>query len=156
LPFARVRDPGERPHDDFRGMNTYRHSVIVHWGDTDPAKIVFYPNYFVWFDESTRMYFDSVGLNWDTLMDKYNVVGFPIVDAHAKFLLPSMFRDEITVESSIDQWNEKTFVVKHVIYNKGLKSVEGEETRVWALRHPEDPTRLRAGIIPPEIIRAFE
>jgi 4-hydroxybenzoyl-CoA thioesterase len=67
-----------------------------------------------------------------------------------------MFRDEIMVETSIGKWNEKTFVVNHVIYNKGRKSVEGEETRVWALRHPDDPTRLKAGIIPPEIIKAFE
>jgi 4-hydroxybenzoyl-CoA thioesterase len=137
-------------------MKTYQHAVVVHWGDTDPAKIVFYPNYFVWFDESTRMYFDSVGLNWDNLMDQYNAVGFPIVDAHARLLAPSMFRDEIVVETSIGKWNEKTFVVNHVIYNKGKKCVEGEETRVWALRHPDDPTRLKAGIIPPEIIKAFE
>src|SRR6267378_3648872 len=24
-------------------MKTFRYNVIVHWGDTDPAKIVFYP-----------------------------------------------------------------------------------------------------------------
>ena len=48
-------------------MKTYHHKVIVHWGDTDPAKIVFYPNYFAWFDESTRLFWDSVGLDWDTI-----------------------------------------------------------------------------------------
>ncbi len=137
-------------------MKTFQHSVIVHWGDTDPAKIVFYPNYFIWFDESTRLFFDSVGLNWDELMDHYGVVGFPIVDAHARFLLPSMFRDEIVVESSIGEWKEKTFVMNHVVINRGKRSVEGSETRVWAMRHPEDPTRLKAGVIPQEIIKAFE
>ena len=35
-------------------MKTYHHNVAVHWGDTDPARIVFYPNYFEWFDQSTR------------------------------------------------------------------------------------------------------
>ncbi len=73
--------------------------------------------------------------------------------------LPSGFPVETLVglvETSIGKWNEKTFVVNHVIYNKGKKCVEGDETRVWALRHPDDPTRLKAGIIPPEIIKAFE
>ena len=137
-------------------MKKYQHDVIVHWGDTDPAKIVFYPNYFVWFDESTRLLWDSVGLNWNVLMDKYGVIGLPIVDAQARFLLPSRFRDEIVVETSIGKWSEKTFVMNHVIYNQGNKSAEGSETRVWALRHPEDPARLKAGAIPPEIIQAFE
>src|SRR5512139_1297408 len=58
-----------------RSMKTYRHNVIVHWGDTDPARIVFYPNYFAWFDESTRLFWDSVGLDWDTLGKKYGVIG---------------------------------------------------------------------------------
>src|SRR6185295_11579207 len=52
-------------------VKTYRHNVSVHWGDTDPARIVFYPNYFEWFDQSTRLFFDSVGLDWDSLAKKY-------------------------------------------------------------------------------------
>ena len=51
-------------------VKTYRHNVAVHWGDTDPARIVFYPNYFEWFDQSTRLLFDSVGLDWDSLGKK--------------------------------------------------------------------------------------
>ena len=59
-------------------MKTHRHQVFIHWGDTDPAKIVFYPNYFVWMDQSTFHLFDSVGLNWNILMERYNVPGVPI------------------------------------------------------------------------------
>ena len=61
-------------------MKKFQHNVIVHWGDTDPAKIVFYPNYFAWFDESTRLFFDSVGLDWDNLMARHGVRGLPIVE----------------------------------------------------------------------------
>jgi|SRR6267142_2642468 len=76
-------------------VKTFRYNVIVHWGDTDPAKIVFYPNYFIWFDESTRLFWDSVGLDWDSLGKRYGVLGLPIVEAQAKFVSPSRFRDEI-------------------------------------------------------------
>src|SRR5713226_926593 len=94
-------------------VKTYQHKVTVHWGDTDPAKIVFYPNYFVWFDQSTRLLFDSVGLDWDSLVRKYGIVGLPIVEAKARFLAPCKFRDEIVVESHIGKWNDKTFEVSH-------------------------------------------
>ena len=67
-------------------MKTYRHKVSVHWGDTDPARIVFYPNYYIWFDQSTRLLFDSVGLDWDHLQAKYGVPGCPLVETHARYI----------------------------------------------------------------------
>ena len=137
-------------------MKTYRYKVTVHWGDTDPAKIVFYPNYFAWFDESARLFFDSVGLSWEMLMEKYGIAGLPIVEAKAKFIAPSKFRDEIVVESQITEWNEKTFKLSHAVVNRGQRAVEGYEIRVWAHRHPEDPNRLKAMPIPAEIKAVFE
>ena len=137
-------------------MKSYRHQVAVHWGDTDPAKIVFYPNYFSWFDESTRMLFDSVGLDWDTLLARYGVTGLPIVEANARFISPSRFRDQLTVESQIGKWNDKTLVVNHVIFNGSTRAVEGYEIRVWTMPREGDPARLKAAPIPAEIKAAFE
>jgi 4-hydroxybenzoyl-CoA thioesterase len=136
-------------------MKTYRHNVIVHWGDTDPAKIVFYPNYFAWFDESARLYFDAVGLPWETLMAKYGIPGLPIVEANARFKRPSLFRDEIVVETAIAEWHEKTFKVGHKVWNRGELAVEGYEIRAWTRPVPDDPKRLRAHPIPDEIKQAF-
>ncbi len=137
-------------------VKIYRHNVTVHWGDTDPAKIVFYPNYFEWFDQSTRLYFDSVGLDWDSLVRKYGIVGLPIVEAKARFLAPCKFRDEIVVESRIGKWNDKPFEVGHAVVNGGVRAVEGYEIRVWAQRRPDEPDRLKAIPIPAEIRSAFE
>lgn len=137
-------------------MKTYRHNVIVHWGDTDPARIVFYPNYFEWFDQSTRLFFDSVGLDWDSLAKKYGITGLPIVEAKARFIAPSMFRDEIVVETHISKWNDKTFEVSHTVLNRGVRAVEGYEIRVWAQKRPDDPSRLKAVPIPEAIKAAFE
>ena len=137
-------------------MKTYRHNVIVHWGDTDPARIVFYPNYFEWLDQSTRLYFDFVGLPWEALMSKYGVPGLPIVEANARFKRPSLFRDEIAIESTVTEWAEKTFKITHNVINRGEVAVEGFETRVWSRPVPDDPKRLKAYPIPAEIKQAFE
>jgi 4-hydroxybenzoyl-CoA thioesterase len=136
-------------------MKTYRHTVAIHWGDTDPAKIVFYPRYFEWFDQSTRLLFDSVGLDWERLERDYGVPGLPIVEAKAKFIAPSRFRDEIVVESGVTKWNEKTFEVAHAVLNGGRRVVEGYEIRAWTRRRTDDPERLQAAPIPPEIAGAF-
>ena len=89
------------PFDAFVGRTAPTLAEIRGLYSTDPAKIVFYPNYFAWFDESARMYFDSVGLDWDTLMQKYGIPGLPIVEAKANFLAPCVFRDEITIVTPV-------------------------------------------------------
>jgi len=60
------------------------------------------------------------------------------------------------VESRIGKWNNKTFEVNHAVLNAGVRAVEGYEIRVWAQRRLDDPDRLKAIPIPPEIRTAFE
>src|SRR2546427_11689749 len=85
--------------EQVRKVKTYRYNVTVHWGDTDPARIVFYPNYFEWFDQSTRRFVDSVGLDWDSLGKKCGIMGLPIVEAKSRFLETCKSRDEFAFES---------------------------------------------------------
>ena len=139
-------------------MKTYQHRVRIHWGHTDPARIVFYPNYYIWMDQSTLLLFESVGLGWDALSDKYGVPGLPLVETGAKFKSPCKFGDEIVVETSVAQWNDKTVELSHKITNltHGKLAVDGREVRVWAGPHPDDPHRLKAMPIPDEVKRAFD
>ena len=60
--------------------------------------------------------------------------------------------DEIAVESWIDEWRAKSFVVKHIVRRGDVVLVEGHETRVFARRHRDDPKRIEA-VAPPEDIR---
>ena len=48
----------------------------VYWGDTDMAGIIFYPNYFKWFDIGWHHLFKKIGLP----IDKYKLeenIAFP-------------------------------------------------------------------------------
>ena len=137
-------------------MLKYTLTIQISWGHCDPAKIVFYPNYFIWFDQSTHHLFDKAGANMGDLMDQCGVVGLPIVDAHAEFIYPSKYGDEIEVTSWISEWREKTLIVTHEIHNNGLLAVKGTEVRVWAKPHPDDPKRLQAKVIPDSIRTSFD
>jgi 4-hydroxybenzoyl-CoA thioesterase len=137
-------------------MRTNRRSLVIQWGETDPASIVFYPNYFTWFDESTCVLFEAVGLDWNVLMQKFGVVGFPIVEAKATFAAPCMFRDRIVIETSLDHWGDKTFHVNHVVLYDEKPAVLGHEVRAWATRDPKSPRGMKALPIPKEVRAAFE
>jgi len=37
--------------------------IDIEWGDCDPARIVFYPNFFAWFYRRTTHLFRAAGLD---------------------------------------------------------------------------------------------
>ena len=137
-------------------MLKYTLTIKISWGHCDPAKIVFYPNYFIWFDQSAHLLFDKAGANMGDLMKQYGVVGLPIADAHAEFIRPSKYGDVIEVTSWISEWRAKTMIASHEIHNNGQLCVKGKEVRVWAKPHPSNPNRLQAQVIPDSIKACFE
>lgn len=137
-------------------MTPARLEFVVDFADCDPARIVFYPRYFDWFDRATENLFRERGMPWPQLWAQYRLAGFPIVDANAKFLGPSRFGERIAIESWVDEWRNKLFLVRHRVLNAGKVVVEGHELRVWALRDPADPENMKAGPVPDEIKARFE
>jgi 4-hydroxybenzoyl-CoA thioesterase len=125
----------------------------VEFGDCDPARIVHYPTFFKWIDAASRHFFVAAGVaSWSELEAKTGIIGTPLVDVSARFLRPATYGDEIAIESWIDEWRGKSFVMKHVIRRGDDILVEGQETRIFARRHPDDPNRIQA-VETPEAIK---
>lgn len=78
-----------------------------------------------------------------------------MVDARAKFFIPSKYEDELTIESTVIEFRRSSFDVSHRMLKKGELAVEGFETRVWTVRDSDDPERLRSEPIPVEVIARF-
>jgi 4-hydroxybenzoyl-CoA thioesterase len=129
--------------------------VIVQWGDCDPADIVFYPNYFRWFDAASRMYLEQILPPKRELLERYGILGFPIVDASARFIRPSSYGDAIEFQSAVEQWNERRFTVLHRGGRGGELLLEGREVRAAVRQHPEHAGRLQSIPVPEEIVAAF-
>lgn len=136
-------------------MKTTAIDIQIQWGDCDPARIVYYPKYFSWFDRGTRHLFDSAGVHWSTVFDEYGVIGVPIIDAQAFFRSPSRFGDTITLESQVAHWSSRSFRVAHRITNAGRLAVEGYEVRVWARPDPGSDHGIRAAEIPDTVRARF-
>ena len=132
-----------------------RRTIRVEWGDCDSAGIVFYPNYFAWFDVCTASLFERAGLSYRAIREDFGSVGIPAVDVRAQFVIPSSFGDELTVESWVSKWGRRSFTVTHRFLKGESLAVGGTETRVWALRHAADSKRIVGAPIPQEIIRRF-
>jgi 4-hydroxybenzoyl-CoA thioesterase len=137
-------------------MLTSTREIQIEWGDCDPAGIVFYPRYFAWFDACTAGHFAHAGLPKFQMLKTYGIVGIPMVDTRAKFILPSKFGDVVTVETRITAFRRSSFDVEHRLLKSGALAIEAGETRVWVARHPDDPDRIKARPIPEEVIARFQ
>jgi 4-hydroxybenzoyl-CoA thioesterase len=138
-------------------MLTNTRTIRVQWGDCDPAGIVFYPRYFEWFDASTILLFEkATGMTKIKMLEKYNGAGIALLEARAEFKVASQYGEDIDVESQITEFRRSTFFVKHTVTKAGTLALEGFETRLWTVRDPADPKRLKSGTMPAEVIDAFK
>jgi 4-hydroxybenzoyl-CoA thioesterase len=133
-------------------MFTNRRRILVEFADCDPAHIVFFANYFRWFDDCTTALFLAAGLPIRSLFPSYGVLGIPVVDASARFLAPSTQGDELTVESTVSELRNSSFVITHKFFHGKELLLEGQETRVWAAAHPTKPNRMKALQLPKEVV----
>jgi 4-hydroxybenzoyl-CoA thioesterase len=149
------REAGSAVSGGYTAMFVNRTKILVEFGDCDPADIVFYPNYFRWFDHCTAALFRAAGLPLRELFKSHGVLGIPIVDARARFIVPSTFGEELEVESSVTEWRKSSFVITHRFFRKGVLLLEGWETRVWAAAHPTDAHRMRGIPLPQSVIQTL-
>ena len=88
----------------------------MHWGDCDPAGIIFYPTYFRWMDAATWAFFESVGYTPKRMRDEH--LSMPLVSADCQFLAPALHGDRCEVRSRITRFGGKSFVVAHEMMRK--------------------------------------
>lgn len=122
----------------------------IQWGDTDAAGIVFYPNYFHWFDMATHEFFRSIGLPVAKLM-KDGIV-LPILNATSDFKMPLFYDDEVEVHSSIAEVRTKSFRIDHVVVRGADITGSGSEWRGWVLN---EGRKLAAEPIPDHVRELF-
>ena len=137
-------------------MLVHRREVEIEWGDCDAAGIVFYPRYFAIFDACTGHLFEAaLGMKKIAWAKKHGIVGIPMVETGAKFIIPSRYGDVITVESQATAFRRSSFDVSHRVLKDRALAIEAHETRVWAGRHPDDPDRIKSVAIPQEVVEAL-
>ncbi len=131
--------------------NTRTHRI--EWGDCDPAGIIFYPRYFEIFDASTTVLIErALGMKKIDYLKAYDFLGHPPVETRAKFRLPTRFGDEVAIETALVACGRSSFTIEHRLTSAGALAVEGFETRVWVVRHPDDAARMKSQAIPAEVV----
>lgn len=138
-------------------MKIFKNSFTVEWGHCDYAGIVYYPNFYTWFDQSFERMFKSMGFPYTVLPERYGILGFPLLETGTNYKNACKLGDEVTMESWVDEHDEKTFLVKHRLLHKdGRLALEGFERRITVARSPEKKAGIKAVATPAELVAMFQ
>jgi 4-hydroxybenzoyl-CoA thioesterase len=134
-----------------------RRQFTIEWGYCDPAGIVFNARFFEFFDWGTWGLFQAaLGVKPHEFASAYGILGIPLVDSGARFLAPARFGDAVELTSQVSEFRRSSFDVEHKLTVRGAVAIEGRETRVWAVRDPADPEKIRARPIPADVAAKFQ
>src|SRR5437764_53292 len=89
-----------------------RFACQVHWGDCDPAGMIFYPTYFRWVDAASWALFETAAYSPQWMKREH--IAMPLVSAQCEFLAPAVHGDRCEVRSRIGRFGGKSFTVEHV------------------------------------------
>lgn len=128
-------------------------TVHIEWGQCDPAGIVFYPRYFEIFDTSTSALFErALGITKFEMIKTMEFTGWPMVQTQARFIRPTRFGDDVTVETSI-KFGRASFEIEHKLSLNGELCVECTEKRVWTRRDANGA--LKSLPVPEDVLAKF-
>jgi len=134
---------------------TNRREVFIEWGDCDPAGIVYYPRYFVMFDNATVALFAAAGLPKHQMVADHGIVGIPMVDTRARFVIPSRWGETIAIESRVATWKRSSFDIEHRVFKGDALAIEAWETRVWVAHDDTAPGGIKSRPIPDAVKARF-
>jgi acyl-CoA thioester hydrolase len=129
-------------------MRSNELQVVVNWGDTDKAGIVYYPNFFKWFDIAGHQFFRSCDLAPVKLEEQRGII-VPLLDVQCTFEKALLYDDLISIHTKVEEINRKTIKLSHVLYREGVRVAHGYELRGWV---EQSPGKIKAVLIPEDVI----
>ena len=128
------------------------HTVQVEFGDCDPARIVWFPNFFRWIDAASRNFFVQCGVpHWHMLEASHGIIGTPLVDTQVRFVNTATYGDRLEIATRITEWRGKSFVQHYRVLRGETLILECTEVRIFAARSTGPTPGIRAVAAPPDI-----
>ncbi len=86
----------------------------VRYAETDTMGVVYYGNYFTWFEVARTDALRQLGYPY-SLLEKDGVL-LPVVEASAKYMAPFRYDDEVVIKSKIIEFSEIKIVFTYDVY----------------------------------------
>ncbi len=97
-------------------MRVMEAPVRVRYAETDAQGVVYYANYFVWFEVGRITYLRTAGFDYAQM--ERDGFGFVIVEAYCRYLAPAHFNEELLVRTWIAEIKHRSFAFVYEVVNQ--------------------------------------
>lgn len=113
-------------------MNAVSETTIrVRYAETDQMGVVYYGNFFVWFEIGRVEFMREQGFEYHEL-EKNDGCYIAVIDAHCRYKAPAHYDEEIAIRTSLDFFRGSMMRFKYALVRKGDGALlaEGETTHM--------------------------
>ncbi len=127
-------------------MDAHSVEIRARYQETDKFGIVYYANYYVWFEIARTEFFRGMGLPYAELEKKG--IYIVIVNSACQYKQPAYYDDQITVRSRISSVRNTSFTFEYEVMRGKDLLAEGKTVQVLVnkerrpVRIPEDIREL--------------
>ena len=101
-------------------MKTHVLDIRVRYGDTDRAGVVYYANYFHYFEIGRTEYLRALGAPYRCLEERG--VLFVVVEATCRYMAPAGYDDDLQVVSWVDRLRPTRVDFRTLVVRKGQRT----------------------------------
>jgi acyl-CoA thioester hydrolase len=126
-------------------MKIYKTQVRVRYAETDAAEIVYYSNFFIYFEVGKMEMFRELNLPYDRRL--------PMVEAHCDFKNTAKFDDILEIHTTVPEVYDNGFKVASKIY----RTDDGNQTLIAEgyTKHLTADLERKVQNLPNEFLTAF-
>ncbi len=124
------------------------YELRVRWPECDPAGIVYFANYLMYFELGAMEYMRARGASWDAVRQRYGLRGAPRVEALARYRVSARYDDVLAVETHVSDVARKVITFASTIYRQPDRVLIAEGHIKIVLRGGDG----RAAILPADLV----
>ncbi len=133
-------------------MNAQNETTIrVRYAETDQMGVVYYANFFVWFEIGRVEFLRQLGFNYRD-MEREDGCYIAVVDARCRYKAPARYDEEIVIRTRLKAFRGSVvqFDYEAARLSDGALLAEGETT------HMVTDAQMKVRPLPPQYAKAFE
>lgn len=113
-------------------MRAHRTDIRVRYQETDNMGVVYYANYFVWFEVARTEFLRSEGISYRHLEDRG--LYLMVASATCQYKAPARYDDLVSIETWIPKIKNTSIDFAHKIYVDNRLIATGESVHVFTNR----------------------
>jgi len=108
----------------------HRAAIRVRYEETDRMGVVYYANYFVWFEIARTEYFRKRNLSYRKL-EEQSQLHLMVVDAYCDYKAPATYDDLVFVETNIEEIRNTSLKFVYKVSRDSVLLATGRTTHVF-------------------------